>query len=169
MSDEARQCESCGASVYKEHLDMGIARHHDGKLLCKHCVEEYESAHDVSSGGIDDHEAEFSPIEFDDHEEEVTVDMSESRIHALSTGTLGMAGGWDDTRYSRALDPRSFGACRCRTFHSKLSEAAIEFMNNQINEWIDSNQNIVVKFATSTIGPFEGKHTEPNLILTVFY
>lgn len=42
-------------------------------------------------------------------------------------------------------------------------------MTGQINEWLDANDKIVVKFATTTIGPFEGKHTEPNLIITAFY
>ena len=28
---------------------------------------------------------------------------------------------------------------------------------------------IGIKFSNSTIGSFEGKHTEPNLILTLFY
>ena len=42
-------------------------------------------------------------------------------------------------------------------------------MVNQINEWLDDNDDVAVKFATTTIGMFEGKHTEPNMITTVFY
>ena len=42
-------------------------------------------------------------------------------------------------------------------------------MNDQINDWLDGNDKISVKTATSTIGMFEGKHAEPNLILTIFY
>ena len=107
--------------------------------------------------------------ELDDSDDETHVDMSQSRIRAATTATLGSVGGWDDTRFNRQLDPRAVFSTRCRTFHSKLSEAALEFMNNQINEWLDGHDEITIKFATSTIGLFEGKHTEPNLIMTLFY
>ena len=42
-------------------------------------------------------------------------------------------------------------------------------MMNQINEWLEANEEIVIKFSNSSIGPFEGKHTEQNIIITVFY
>jgi len=156
-------CQECGASIYKEHLDSGIARYEDGKLLCAHCVAEFEQAHDGAAA--DD---QIEPISFEDDDDE--VDMSQSRIQVMSAGSmLASAGKWDESRYQRALDPQHAGATRCRTFHSKLNEGAIEFMNNAVNEWLESDKNIVMKFATSTIGIFEGKHPEPNLILTVFY
>ena len=166
-TDISGKCSSCGASIYRQHLDSGIARYEGGKLMCSHCVSEYERAHESDAGG----EA-FEPIELESGRDEnasAKTDMSGSKIHAASAATLGKAHRWDDTRYTRALDPRSISAVRCRTFHAKLSEAALEFMNNQVNEWLDGNKNITIKFASSTIGVFEGKHAEPNLILTVFY
>ena len=171
MADEvASLCEKCGASVYKQHLDSGIARYEGGNLLCAHCVSEYERSHDAAAGA-DTSEFESIILEDgieDDGDEVPRVDMAESRI--VTTGrTLGVAGGWDDERFKRPLDPRGLGATRCRTFHSKITEGAIEFLNSQVNEWLDKHDNIVIKFSNSTIGPFEGKHTEPNLILTVFY
>jgi len=42
-------------------------------------------------------------------------------------------------------------------------------MTTLMNDWLDTNPDIVIKFSTSTIGNFEGKHTEPNLIVTVYY
>ena len=42
-------------------------------------------------------------------------------------------------------------------------------MNEQINEWLDKNPDVTIKFANSVIGMFEGKHTEPNIIMTVFF
>jgi len=168
MRDEVTSvCAACGASVYKQHLESGIARYEEGKLLCSHCVAEYEKAHDAAAGA----EPEvFEPIEFDDERPfEPGADMSQSRIHAASAATLGITGAWDDARFKRSLQTESTVATRCRTFHCKLSEAAVDFMNNQINEWLDHNDQIGIKFATSTIGNFEGKHTEPNLIVTIFY
>lgn len=167
MSEISGACANCGASIYRQHIDSGIARYEGGKMLCSHCVVEYEKEHEGERA------PEFAPIEFDDDddddEEEVKVDLSKSRIHSASAATLGVAGGWDDTRFGRQLDTRAIAATRCRTFHSKLSEGALSFMNSQINDWIDGNPNITIKFATSTIGIFEGKHAEPNLILTLFY
>lgn len=166
MSDDiAGTCQECGASVYQQHLSSGIARNEDDKLLCPHCVTELKRSGEA--GGADDEI--FEPIELDSDDDETHVDMSHSRIRAATTATLGSIGGWDDTRFNRQLDPRAVSSTRCRTFHSKLSEAALEFMNNQINEWIDKEDNLSIKFATSTIGTFEGKHSEPNLILTLFY
>ena len=169
MKDEVTSiCQQCGASVYKQHIESGIARYEHGKLLCSHCVNEYEHAHD-KEGTV---EEAYEPIELDNDEDRPNApaaDLTSSRIHAASAATLGVAGAWDDAKYKRSLSPNVAGATRCRTFHCKLSEAAVEFMNNQINEWLDHNDKIVIKFSNSTIGNFEGKHTEPNLIVTVFY
>ncbi len=160
-------CDKCGASVYQEHLDSGIARYEADKLLCAHCVTEFDQSQAASAGGVVD---DFAPIELDDDEDNdssATTEMSSSRIHTLSSASLGQ--GHSETKFNRALQPNAAAATRVRTFHCRLSEGAIEFMSNQINEWADQNENLTIKFVTSTIGLFEGKHTEPNLILTVFY
>lgn len=168
QSDDAiKSCGLCGASVYQEHLDSGIARHEGGKLICSHCLAEREQA---AVGN----EADFEPIQLEsdssDSISSAAAEMSSSRIHGMSESTLGHHEGADDaSRFKRSLDPKSPFATRCRTFHCKLSEGAIEFLNMQINEWLDKNEDIVVKFARSDIGMFEGKHKEPNLILTLFY
>jgi hypothetical protein len=169
QDEHISMCQNCGATVYREHLDSGIARYEGGRLLCSVCVSEYERSHDAAGTGKVE---EFAPIEF---EEDDTADlgdsqpMSSTRIHSVSAATLGLAGGWDDNRFKRRLRPELPGASRCRTFHCRLSDGAIDFMQNQINEWLDGNDQIVVKFVSANIGLFEGKHTEPNLILSVFY
>lgn len=154
-------CQECGATVYREHLDSGIARYEDGRLLCSHCVADFEAKHDGVGGG----EA-FEPIVFDDEEPDP---MSQSRIHGATSHGMATAGGWDDSKFKRPLRPDKNGSTRCRVFHCKLSEGALEFMLHQINDWLDANDQIVVKSMNSTIGPFEGKHTEQHLIITVFY
>ncbi len=165
-------CQSCGATVYPEHLDSGIARYEGGKLMCSHCVEEFERSHDRSSakGGSS---YGYKPIAMDD-DEPAASRKSEHRdssgsTFAYTTGSLGAAAGWNESKYSRPLNPTGAGATRCRTFHCKLNDAAAEFMNNAINEWADANPDITIKFATSSIGVFEGKSAAQNLIVTVFY
>ena len=166
--DIQSQCEECGASIYKQHLVSGIARYEDGKMLCSHCVAEYEKSHDAAAGAQSE---DFEPIELEGFEDRAgESDMSSSsRIHSASTTTLGTAHGWDDSKYTRPVEPKATTATRCRSFHSKLTDAALTFMDDQINGWLDNNDHISVKFATSTIGTFEGKHAEPNLIVTLFY
>ena len=59
-------CGKCGATVYPEHIDSGIARYEEGQLMCSHCVEEYEQAHDRS--GMDSSYA-LTPIEMEGDDE----------------------------------------------------------------------------------------------------
>jgi hypothetical protein len=155
-------CAECGASIYKQHIESGIARYESGKLLCSHCVEEYEAAHDGASL-----EEELDPIALD---EESDLSSTGTRIHGFTEATLGKRDARDDSQYKRPLNQTGTGATRCRLFHSKLSDGAVTFMADTINEWLDDHPDIFVKHITSTIGMFEGKvHQEPNLILTVFY
>ncbi len=163
--DVASICQKCGASVYKAHLDSGIARYEGGNLLCAHCVSSYERSHDALTGGDTN---EFEAIALDDDLVSEEDEMSKSKI-MTSVHTLGLAGGWDDSRYKRPLQTSETNATRCRTFHSKMNEASLEFMNNQINDWIDGTEHMTIKFASTVVGQFEGKHTEPNLIVTIFY
>lgn len=166
MDEVTSICGSCGASVYRQHVDAGIARYEDGKLLCSHCVSEYERKHDATSSGV--HDLDLHPIAFDDDDEPPKESLSKSRIHVNQP--LGGSGVHrTSSALGRSLNADHAGATRCRTFHAKLNEPSLDFMNNQINSWVDGDPNVVIKFATSTIGVFEGKHAEPHLIMTLFY
>lgn len=168
MDDEVRACDGCGASVYKEHLSSGIARYEGNKLLCSHCVAEHDrdsqAAFGEGGGG-----AGFAPIELDkpDDKPGEEQNMSSSRIHQAAEAARGVKG--TEEEFERPLDPNGVGASRCRTFHCRISQGAVDFMNNQINEWLDGDPDVTLKFANSVIGMFEGKHTEPNIIMTVFF
>ena len=61
------------------------------------------------------------------------------------------------------------GACRVRSFHGRLSSQGLEYMDNQINEWLDHNPDVEVKFVSSVVGVFEGKMREPAIILNLWY
>ena len=165
--EEIKTCQGCGASIYQEHLDRGTAGFWAGQLLCTICLAERghgkppaprppapESPDDLSSISL--------------VEEEPPAGGGETRKFA-GTDSLSSPALQDETKYQRPLI-KGAGATRCRTFHAKLTDGAIAFLNEQINEWCDNNPEIEVKFCTSAIGMFEGKqHQEPNLILTVFY
>ncbi|HUW84306.1 MAG TPA: hypothetical protein VMZ31_16085 [Phycisphaerae bacterium] len=92
-----------------------------------------------------------------------------SKIRSFGEGGITAGKGVVDTSGLKRSLLKGAAATRCRAFHAKLSDAAVAYMNNQINEWVDSDPEIEIKFATSTIGVFEGKHAEQNLIITIFY
>lgn len=71
-------------------------------------------------------------------------------------------------QFKRPLNLTGQGATRCRIFHSKIALGSLEFMENQINEWVDSDQ-IEIKHVGHIIGTMEGKRPEPNLLVMVWY
>jgi hypothetical protein len=60
------------------------------------------------------------------------------------------------------------GAVKVKTFYTKLRADAIEFMDEQVNTWLEQHPEYEVKFVSSTIGPMVGKTTEPALIVSVW-
>jgi len=70
--------------------------------------------------------------------------------------------------FSRAPNLTGAGAVRCRIFFSRIAVAPLTYMEQQINEWLDSNQ-IEVKAVAQVVGVMEGKSPEPNVIITVWY
>jgi hypothetical protein len=62
-----------------------------------------------------------------------------------------------------------FGAVRVRSFHGKYSDQGLQYLDDAINEWLDANPEVEVKFVTSTVGVFEGKIREPALVLNLWY
>lgn len=61
------------------------------------------------------------------------------------------------------------GAVRLRTFHGKLSREGLEYLDNQVNEWLDAHPEVEIKNVTSTVGTFEGKIRELALVLNIWY
>ena len=56
-----------------------------------------------------------------------------------------------------------------RTFFTKLHAGAIDFLSEQITEWLKKNPGIKIKQTNTTIGEIQAKKTEPNIIITVWY
>ncbi|MEP0846705.1 MAG: hypothetical protein HRF50_07765 [Phycisphaerae bacterium] len=153
-----RQCEECGAIVYPEHLQAELAGYWHGKLLCKFCLAEHRGspADAVAAASVAAIGAEPP----------AASGAAPDRIKF--GGTLG-PGGEKVRQFRRPLLAGSPCATRCKTFHGKLTDAAIAYLNEQINEWADSHDDVEIKFAQTTVGIVEGKHSEPHLIITVFY
>ena len=94
----------------------------------------------------------------------VATEPPKSKIHGISS-----AGSLAAHSYKRPTHSNKTGAVRMRTFHCRLSEQGVEYLDQTINDWLESHPDSEVKFTTSTVGMWDGKLKEPTLILNVWY
>ena len=74
------------------------------------------------------------------------------------------------TRFKRNAHVAGTGVCRVRSFHGRLSDDGLAFMDDKINEWLDNHPEIEVKLVNCVVGPLEGKVTgEQAMFVTVWY
>ena len=73
-----------------------------------------------------------------------------------------------EEKWSRTPNINGTGAIHVKTFHGKLTDDALAYMDQQINEWLDSHPEYEVKFVTSTVGVLSGKTKEPHVISQIW-
>lgn len=56
-----------------------------------------------------------------------------------------------------------------RTFFTKLHPGALNFLDEQMTNWLKQNPNIRIKHTNTTVGDVQEKKTEPNIIVTIWY
>ena len=56
-----------------------------------------------------------------------------------------------------------------KTFFTKLHPGAIEFLDEQICNWLKENPCISIKRTNVVTGEIQSKKTEPNIVITVWY
>jgi len=56
-----------------------------------------------------------------------------------------------------------------KTFFTKLHPGAMEFLDEQIQKWLQENPGVHIKLTNTTTGEVQAKKTEPNIIITVWY
>jgi len=56
-----------------------------------------------------------------------------------------------------------------KTFFTKLHAGAMEFLDEQITKWLQENPGVHIKLTNTATGDVQGKKTEPNIIITVWY
>ena len=84
--------------------------------------------------------------------------------------SLGMGSGLHKTQeYKRPPNCNGNGACRVRSFHGRLSDEGMSYMDDKINEWMDAHPEYEIKFVTTTVGLYDGKIKEQALIVNVWY
>jgi len=111
---------------------------------------------------------ELAPLELID--EELPASLLEEEHHPSKIKAIGIrAAVAKQEHFARKTNATGQGACRVRSFHSRLSDEGVAYMDEKINDWLDHHPEIEVKFVTSTVGTFEGKIREPALVLNVWY
>lgn len=177
----SKSCELCNASIAPEQIIRRQAGLVKGVLLCPACVEQKRrEALDAQKAaaahpglGARPGQAGVALAKKEMPEEpislvEASVSGSSGLIRSFAANsTLG--GVHTDSNLKRPLSTISEPPTRCRTFNGKLTPAALAHMDAQINEWLDANPDIFIKHVVSAVGPFEAKHVEQHLILTIFY
>ena len=89
-----------------------------------------------------------------------------SKIRALGTSIGNLH---HQENFKRATTVTGHGAVRVRSFHGRLSDEGLVYMDTKINEWLDTHPDIEVKFSTTTVGLYDGKIKEPALIVNIWY
>jgi len=110
------------------------------------------------------HAEHDSPIALVEDEVEVEEEAAPaSKIH------FGPDLGHKKHDWKRKTITPGTGAIRVKTFHGKLSDQGIEYLDDSINEWLDAHPEAEIKFVTSNVGMYEGKFKDLALILNVWY
>ena len=67
--------------------------------------------------------------------------------------------------WTRTPNTTGRGAIHCRSFFTKLTEDAVAYMDQSINEWLDQHPQYEVKFVSSTIGTMQGKMGAQSVLI----
>ncbi len=91
-------------------------------------------------------------------------------ISAAGSSKIRTFGGKADhvEKWMREPNTTGKGATHVRTFHSKLNNESLVYMDEQINEWLAKHPEVDVKFVSSTVGMFAGKVKEAALLCQVW-
>ncbi len=176
----SKSCELCKSAITPEQIIQRQAGLVKGILLCPACVEQKRrealeaqknaAAHPGlgTGAGPTAQTKKDAPPEEPISLVEAGVGGSSGLIRSFAaSSTLG--GVHTDSNLKRPMSTMAEPPTRCRTFNGKLTPAALAHMDGQINEWLDANPDIFIKHVVSAVGPFEAKHVEQHLILTIFY
>lgn len=73
-----------------------------------------------------------------------------------------------EDKWVRTPNVTGVGAIHVKSFHCRLTGDSLEFLDQQINEWLDAHPQYEVKLVTSSVGMWSGKLKEPSLIVNVW-
>ena len=131
---------------------------------------------------VDDGDGELINLEDDDAispaagpapSSSASVGLAPAPVGQLSMPSkIKVAGSGDKHTYTRFKRPAHVDgtrACRLRTFHGRLSDEGLAFMDDKINERLDNHPEVDVKHVNTNIGPIEGKNGEQAMFVMIWY
>jgi len=109
------------------------------------------------------------PIEFEGDEEAIEIEGGEAPADVGSKIRSFGQSARHSEKWDRTPNVTGQGAIHCKVFHTKLREDAIDYMERQINEWLDAHPEYEVKHVTSSVGEMKTKTiSEPAMFVTVW-
>jgi hypothetical protein len=103
--------------------------------------------------------------------ESISLEQAEEVDRPSTVRTYGagaVKGATHKADFRRPPNLTGQGATRCRIFFTKIAPPAVEHLESQINDWLDSEE-IEVKEVGHIIGNMVTKTVDPNLIVMVWY
>ena len=84
--------------------------------------------------------------------------------------TFGQAlnDGHHESKWIRPTNKTNTGATHVRSFHCKLNQESLAYLDDQINEWLDTHPDYEVKFVTTSVGEWTSKQKEPHMIVQLW-
>lgn len=134
------------------------------------------------SGGAPDPRARPKPPDDDDLslDDTLPLDVSNEPVpvarpinpdagaQKIRTFEQKLGAGRHEDKWSRTPNATGTGAIHVKSFHCRLTGDSLEFLDQQINEWLDAHPQYEVKMVTSSVGMWSGKLKEPNLIVNLW-
>lgn len=73
-----------------------------------------------------------------------------------------------EENWNRTPNANGTGAIHVKSFHCKLNDDSLVYMDQQVNEWLDAHPQYEVKFVTTSIGEWQGKMKEMQMVVQVW-
>lgn len=89
------------------------------------------------------------------------------KIQAFSQGLSGATRKAEDG-WKRQATVTGNGAVHVKSFHCKLAEESLAFLDQQVNDWLEAHPQYEVKFVTTAIGEWQGKIKEPQMVVQLW-
>jgi hypothetical protein len=97
------------------------------------------------------------------------IDLVDNPVSSQKIKAFGNDAGRQAHAWKRKPAVTGNGAVRVRSFHGKMSDQGLGYLDDAINNWLDGHPEVEVKLVTTTVGTFEGKIREPALVVNIWY
>lgn len=102
--------------------------------------------------------------------DEIAAPQAKGKENKITAFGVSMGNGGHATHeWKRTPHVTGTGVCRVKSFHGRLSDQGMDYLDTTINEWLDAHPEVEVKMVTTSTNLFDGKMKELALIVNVWY